>query len=61
MIKGETLYSIGKQFNVTTEQLKTWNNLTDNSLKPGNDLIVGTNNTTPETNKTVDRYETATH
>ncbi len=51
--KGETLYSISKQFNVTAEQIKAWNNLTDNSVKVGSNLIVGTKNTSEEINKTV--------
>jgi LysM repeat protein len=50
VVKGETLYSISKQFNVTTEQLKAWNNLTDNSVKLGSDLIVGANNSSTQTN-----------
>ena len=50
VVKGETLYSISKQFNVTTEQLRAWNNLTDNSVKLGSDLIVGANNSSTQTN-----------
>ncbi|MFT4152417.1 LysM peptidoglycan-binding domain-containing protein [Parafilimonas sp.] len=38
--KGETLYSISKKYNVTVDQLKAWNNLTDNSAKLGTLLIV---------------------
>ena len=33
VIKGETLYSIGKQYNVTADEIKTWNKLSDNSVK----------------------------
>ncbi len=59
--KGETLYSISKQFNVSTEQIKAWNSLTDNSVTLGTILIVGTNAT--ETNTAVQttrqRVETA--
>ena len=39
--KGETLYSMSKRFNVTVEELKTWNNLTSNALSVGKSLIVG--------------------
>ena len=53
--KGETLYSISKQYNVSTEQIKAWNNLADNSVKIGSDLIVGTNNNlSVQTDKTVE-------
>ncbi|MGN6352913.1 MAG: LysM peptidoglycan-binding domain-containing protein [Parafilimonas sp.] len=38
--KGETLYSISKKYNVTVDQLKAWNNLTDNGAKLGTLLIV---------------------
>jgi len=54
--KGETLYSISKQYNVSTEQIKAWNNLVDNSLKIGSNLIVGTNknnNASQQADKTV--------
>ena len=39
--KGETLFSISKKYNVSTAQIKTWNNLPDNSVKIGSVLIVG--------------------
>ena len=38
--KGETLYSISKKFNVSVDQLKAWNNLSDESAKIGTLLIV---------------------
>jgi LysM repeat protein len=41
VVKGETLYSISKKYNVSIEQLKTWNHLTDNGVNLGNSLIVG--------------------
>jgi membrane-bound lytic murein transglycosylase D len=37
---GETLYSISKIYNVSTDSLKKWNHLSDNNLKPGQELIV---------------------
>lgn len=42
--KGETLFSISKRYNISIEQIKAWNNLTDNSAKLGSVLIVGRNN-----------------
>jgi len=38
---GDTLYSISKKFNVTIQQLKDWNGLTDNSISIGQSLKVG--------------------
>lgn len=38
--KGETLYSISKKYNITVDQIKAWNNLTDNSAKLGTLLII---------------------
>ena len=40
VLKNETLYSISKQFGVTVEQLKEWNNLTDDNLHFGQQLTV---------------------
>jgi LysM repeat protein len=36
----ETLYSISRMYQVTTEDIKKWNNLTDNSLSVGQELII---------------------
>lgn len=36
----ETLFSISKMFDVTVDDLKNWNNLKDNSLNVGQDLVV---------------------
>jgi LysM repeat protein len=36
----ETMYSISKQYGVSIEQLKTWNNLPDNELKIGQVLYL---------------------
>ncbi|MFV0565949.1 MAG: glucosaminidase domain-containing protein [Flavobacteriaceae bacterium] len=38
--KGETLYSLAKQYNTTVETLKTLNNLSDNTLSIGQELQV---------------------
>lgn len=37
----QTLYSISRQHNVTVEDIKRWNNLKDNSISVGAELIVG--------------------
>lgn len=36
----ETLYSISKKYNITVAQLQAWNNLSDNGIKIGQQLIV---------------------
>lgn len=36
----ETLYGIARMFNINVQQLKEWNNLSDNNLKIGQQLIV---------------------
>ena len=36
----ESLYAISKKFNVSVSQLKEWNNLKDDSLKTGQQLII---------------------
>lgn len=36
----ETLYSIARLYNVSVDDLKVWNNLKDNSLSTGQELIV---------------------
>ena len=38
--KGDTFYSVSKKFNLTVEELKQKNNLTDNTLSIGQRLIV---------------------
>ncbi len=38
--KGQTLYSISKMYNVSVEELKAWNGLTDNSISVGQSLNV---------------------
>lgn len=38
---GETLFSISRQYEITVEQLRTWNNLPDNVIRVGQELIVG--------------------
>ena len=41
--KGQTLYAISKMYNVTLEDLRKWNNLTDNNVKLGSQLRVNPN------------------
>lgn len=36
----ETLFSIARQYNVSVDDIKTWNNLKDNSLSSGQDIII---------------------
>lgn len=36
----ETLYSISRKYNITVAQLQSWNNLNDNGIKIGQQLIV---------------------
>lgn len=36
----ETLFSISKQYNVSVEDIKLWNNLKDNNLSQGQELII---------------------
>lgn len=36
----ETLYSISKKYNITVAQLQAWNNLSDNGIRIGQQLIV---------------------
>lgn len=38
---GETLYSLSRQYNVSRQDIRKWNNLTDDNIKLGQDLIVG--------------------
>ncbi|MFC5044062.1 glucosaminidase domain-containing protein [Aquimarina hainanensis] len=38
--KGDTLYSISRKYNIKVAQLKSYNNLTDNTISIGQELIV---------------------
>ncbi|MDI9257508.1 glucosaminidase domain-containing protein [Flavobacterium sedimenticola] len=40
VVKGDTLYSISKRFNISIEDLKKKNNLTDNTLSLGQQILV---------------------
>jgi LysM repeat protein len=41
VMQSETLYSISRQYGVSTDQLMEWNKLVDSSLKIGQVLVVG--------------------
>ncbi|GAT62925.1 LysM peptidoglycan-binding domain-containing protein [Paludibacter jiangxiensis] len=38
--KGESLYTIAQKYNVSEEQLKEWNNINGNKIKPGQKLSI---------------------
>lgn len=38
--KGDTMYSLSKKFNVSVEDIRTWNNKTDNSLSLGEEIKI---------------------
>lgn len=40
VVKGDTLYSLSKKFNISVEELKKKNNLSDNSLSLGQSIII---------------------
>ena len=40
VVKGETLYRLSKQYGVTVADLKAWNNLADNTIHVGQEIIV---------------------
>ena len=42
VVAGETLYRLSRTYGVTIDQLKQWNNLTDNIISIGQRLIVST-------------------
>ena len=46
---GETLYSISKKYNVEIDQIKAWNNLTENTLSLGQVIVVGMDSKPAET------------
>jgi membrane-bound lytic murein transglycosylase D len=41
--KGEFFHKIALKYNCTLENIKTWNNLTDNTLSPGQKLVIWIN------------------
>lgn len=45
----ETMFSISKAYGITVDELKEWNNLTDNTLSLGQELVIKRRNTTTGT------------
>jgi LysM repeat protein len=39
---GDTLYSISRKFSVTVEEIKFWNNISDNSIIIGQNIEIRT-------------------
>ncbi len=56
--KGETLFSIASQYEISVEKLKTWNNLDTNELEVGEQLIVRQPETEEPVIHTVQKQET---
>lgn len=48
----ETLFSISRIYGVTVDELKQWNNLTDNALSLGQELVIKKGSTTTLSNNT---------
>lgn len=40
VVAKETLFSISKQYNVSVDEIKSWNNLSDNNLSTGQKLVI---------------------
>jgi LysM repeat protein len=57
---GETLFSISRQYDVPVQQLRQWNNLPDNTIRPGQRLYIGMDapDETTSDSDTVDVRET---
>ncbi|MFQ3543090.1 LysM peptidoglycan-binding domain-containing protein [Halobacillus rhizosphaerae] len=47
--KGDTLWGISKDYNVSVDQLKTWNDLNSNLIYPNQKLTVSNESNTPST------------
>jgi len=45
IVSGETLFSISRTYSVSVDEIKKWNNLKDNTIEVGQELVVGTDNT----------------
>lgn len=57
----ETMYSIAKLYNVSIEDIKSWNNLKDNALNTGQDILIKKKNTLNETKAPAMQSVSATH
>lgn len=51
MKSGESLYTISKAYNITVDELKKLNNLSDNNLQPGKVLVVNSTQNSLADNK----------
>ena len=58
--KGDTLYSIARNYNISVSDIKTLNNLTTNNLSIGQILKLPTNNNSNNNENTTDEYQTYT-
>ena len=47
---GETMFSISRQFSITVDQIKAWNNISDNNLKVGQVITIAQGSTTSAPN-----------
>ncbi len=59
VVKGDNLSSIARKHNVTVQQLKEWNNIFDNNVKLGTQIIISNKSLTDSTS-TVAAVETKT-
>lgn len=57
----ETLFSIAKLYNVSMDEIKSWNNLTDNSLSIGQDVLIKKKNTLDAAKAPTQQSVSATH
>lgn len=57
----ETLFSIAKLYNVSMEEIKSWNNLKDNALSIGQDILIKKKNTLDAVKAPVQQSVSATH
>ncbi|MDO4727184.1 MAG: LysM peptidoglycan-binding domain-containing protein [Porphyromonadaceae bacterium] len=58
VVQGETLFSIAKQYNIPIDSIRSINNLTDNNIRAGQNLLIGSlietqSQTTTETAKAI--------
>jgi LysM repeat protein len=54
----ETLFSISRAYGVSLDEIKKWNNLTDNALSIGQDLVIKKKNTVLVSNNTSSTQQT---
>ncbi|HMV08795.1 MAG TPA: LysM peptidoglycan-binding domain-containing protein [Cyclobacteriaceae bacterium] len=57
----ETLFSISRLYGVTVDELKKWNNLTDNALSLGQELVIKTASLQANNVETMPRTAKVTH